>query len=121
VRWAEFLPFVEASGYDGPRWRTNQPLAQPRYLRRKGSGWALWRGGARRVLDACEAASHLTLHEAEAWCLRPLFRVEDSRNRNTGGAGLGLAIAQQLAFGLGAGLKLSNRIGGGLSAELTLP
>ncbi len=76
VRWAEFLPFVEAGGYDDPRWwseagarwRTTQPLAQPRYLRREGSGWAQWRGGAWRVLDARKAASHLTLHEAEAWC-----------------------------------------------------
>jgi hypothetical protein len=48
VRWAEFLHFVEAGGYEDPRWwseagarwRTNQPLAQPRYLRREGSGWA---------------------------------------------------------------------------------
>jgi gamma-glutamyl hercynylcysteine S-oxide synthase len=76
VRWAEFLPFVAAGGYDDPRWwseagarwRTNQLLAQPRYLRREGSGWAQWRGGAWRVLEAHEPASHLTLHETEAWC-----------------------------------------------------
>ena len=76
VRWAEFLPFVEAGGYDDPRWwseagarwRDGQPLGQPRYLRREGSGWAQWRGGAWRVLDARQAASQLTLHEAEAWC-----------------------------------------------------
>jgi gamma-glutamyl hercynylcysteine S-oxide synthase len=76
VRWAEFLPFVEAGGYDDPRWwseagarwRAGQPLGQPRYLRREGSGWAQWRGGAWRVLDARQAASQLTLHEAEAWC-----------------------------------------------------
>lgn len=76
LRWAEFLPFVEAGGYNDPRWwseagarwRAGQPLGQPRYLRSEGSSWAQWRGGAWRVLDTREAASHLTLHEAEAWC-----------------------------------------------------
>ncbi|MEP7452844.1 HAMP domain-containing sensor histidine kinase [Phyllobacterium sp. SB3] len=52
--------------------------------------------------------------------LQPFFRLEQSRNRGTGGTGLGLAIAHQLAAGIGAALKLRNRDGGGLSAELTL-
>ncbi|EJN00061.1 ATP-binding protein [Phyllobacterium sp. YR531] len=52
--------------------------------------------------------------------LQPFFRLEQSRNRGTGGTGLGLAIAHQLAMGIGATLKLRNRDGGGLSAELTL-
>jgi iron(II)-dependent oxidoreductase len=76
VRWEEFLPFVDAGGYDDPRWwteagarwRTAQPVPGPRYLRRVPAGWQRWRDGAWRRLDLCEAASHLTLHEAEAWC-----------------------------------------------------
>jgi signal transduction histidine kinase len=37
---------------------------------------------------------------------KPFYRLENSRCRETGGAGLGLAIAQQLAETLGGGLKV---------------
>ncbi|WP_202624057.1 sensor histidine kinase [Steroidobacter agaridevorans] len=53
--------------------------------------------------------------------LQPFYRLERSRSRETGGAGLGLAIAQQLAIAIGATLELSNRVGGGLQAMLLLP
>lgn len=53
--------------------------------------------------------------------LQPFYRLEQSRNRDTGGAGLGLAIAHQLAVALGGALQLSNREGGGLRVALTLP
>ncbi|WP_397450030.1 ATP-binding protein [Pseudomonas sp. NA-150] len=58
--------------------------------------------------------------EELAQVVKPFYRVENSRNRNTGGTGLGLAIAQQLASALGGSLRLSNRSGGGLCAELQL-
>ena len=50
----------------------------------------------------------------------PFFRVESSRNRDTGGAGLGLYIARELALRQGARVRLSNRAGGGLRAEVEL-
>ncbi|MBW4794263.1 ATP-binding protein [Pseudomonas tolaasii] len=50
--------------------------------------------------------------------MQPFYRVESSRNRGTGGTGLGLAIAQQLAVAVGGSLRLSNRVGGGLCAEV---
>jgi signal transduction histidine kinase len=52
--------------------------------------------------------------------LQPFFRLEGSRNRDTGGTGLGLAIASQLAAVAGGALRLYNREGGGLCAELRL-
>lgn len=52
--------------------------------------------------------------------MQPFYRVENSRNRSTGGTGLGLAIAQQLAVAIGGSLTLSNRVGGGLCAEIRL-
>jgi signal transduction histidine kinase len=53
--------------------------------------------------------------------MQPFFRLEQSRNRETGGAGLGLAIAQQLAATIGGSVALRNRSGGGLVAEVILP
>jgi signal transduction histidine kinase len=53
--------------------------------------------------------------------LQPFYRLEGSRNRDTGGAGLGLAIAHQLASALGGRLTLANRPEGGLDACLWLP
>lgn len=51
----------------------------------------------------------------------PFYRVEMSRNRETGGVGLGLAIVRQIAHKHGGDISLSNRPGGGLRAVLWLP
>jgi signal transduction histidine kinase len=51
----------------------------------------------------------------------PFFRVESSRNRGTGGAGLGLAIARDIVEGHGGELLLANREGGGLCATVRIP
>lgn len=51
----------------------------------------------------------------------PYVRLETSRNRNTGGAGLGLSIARNIAHAHGGQLKLRNRISTGLEAAVLLP
>lgn len=53
--------------------------------------------------------------------IQPFYRIETSRNRDTGGTGLGLAIAQQLAVSVGGEMRIYNRSGGGLAAEISLP
>lgn len=50
----------------------------------------------------------------------PFFRLEDSRNRNTGGVGLGLSIARDIAQKQGGSLTLKNAPEGGLIAMLAL-
>lgn len=50
----------------------------------------------------------------------PFRRLEGSRNRNTGGAGLGLAIVRRSVTRLGGGIRLENRREGGLRATITL-
>lgn len=51
----------------------------------------------------------------------PFFRVEGSRNRDTGGAGLGLSIARDIAQAHGGSIVLKNIKTGGLEVTLTLP
>ena len=53
--------------------------------------------------------------------LYPFYRVEGSRNRETGGAGLGLAIAKDIVEGHGGRLEIANRRDGGLRVTLELP
>jgi gamma-glutamyl hercynylcysteine S-oxide synthase len=76
LRWAEYLPFIEAGGYAqsrwwtevGWRWRQGAGQDAPRDLRRRGSGWQQRRWGRWEPLDARLPASHLSAHEAQAWC-----------------------------------------------------
>ncbi|WP_338771787.1 ATP-binding protein [Massilia sp. METH4] len=51
----------------------------------------------------------------------PFYRVETSRSRESGGTGLGLTIARNIAEQHGATLSLANGDAGGLEAVLTLP
>ena len=51
----------------------------------------------------------------------PFYRLEGSRNRETGGTGLGLSIARSIAQAHGGELSLRNHEDQGLEAVLTLP
>ncbi|UVL39041.1 HAMP domain-containing histidine kinase [Pseudomonas sp. B21-040] len=51
----------------------------------------------------------------------PFFRLEGSRNRNSGGVGLGMTIAREAAERLGGQLSLEETQGGGLTAVIELP
>lgn len=59
--------------------------------------------------------------EQLARVLQPFVRLETSRSRETGGMGLGLAIAASVAEAHGGALRLANRPKGGLRATLELP
>ncbi len=52
---------------------------------------------------------------------QPFQRLEPSRNRETGGMGLGLPIARNILRAHGGDVTLANRPGGGLRAVVTLP
>jgi len=51
----------------------------------------------------------------------PFYRVESSRNRDTGGSGLGLSIARDVVQAHGGSLVLRNLPVRGLEATMTLP
>ncbi|MCP4386519.1 MAG: HAMP domain-containing protein [Hyphomicrobiales bacterium] len=52
---------------------------------------------------------------------KPFVRLEASRSRETGGVGLGLAIARSIVLAHGGEIVLSNRTAGGLRVEVRLP
>jgi signal transduction histidine kinase len=51
----------------------------------------------------------------------PFVRLEASRNRETGGSGLGLSVARASARAHGGDILLENRPEGGLRVRLSLP
>ncbi|MEC8178948.1 MAG: ATP-binding protein, partial [Pseudomonadota bacterium] len=59
--------------------------------------------------------------EDVAAMLEPFRRGEASRNRGTGGAGLGLTLTRAILAEHGGDLRLANRTQGGLRAEMRLP
>lgn len=113
--------------FDGPSAIVNaDPLALRRVLDNLVGNALRYAGSARVRVDLGAGVTRLVVEddgpgipEAElARVLQPFRRVEVSRNRETGGAGLGLYIAQQLVRRQGAVLALSNRREGGLRAEV---
>ncbi len=53
--------------------------------------------------------------------IKPFYRLEESRSRDTGGTGLGLTVARTIVHAHGGDIVLQNRPEGGLRIEITLP
>jgi len=70
-----------------------------------------------RVEDNGEGLPQDMIEEA----FKPFVRLEPSRNAETGGIGLGLAIARSIVKAHGGTLTLANMPEGGLRAEICLP
>ncbi|MGR4039007.1 ATP-binding protein [Pseudomonas sp. JDS08PS003] len=70
-----------------------------------------------RVLDRGPGIPAEALEQVFA----PFFRLESSRNKSTGGVGLGLSAARAIVREHGGELRLLNREGGGLEARVELP
>jgi len=70
-----------------------------------------------RILDDGPGISPEMLEQV----FEPFFRLESSRNADTGGVGLGLSIARDIAQAHGGSLTLRNRSPHGLEAVLRLP
>lgn len=72
------------------------------------------------LIDVRDSGPGIASHELPR-VTEPFYRVESSRNRETGGSGLGLALARMAAEAHGGRLELENRPEGGLLARLRLP
>jgi len=51
----------------------------------------------------------------------PFYRLESSRSRETGGAGLGLSVAQSIILAHGGSIELKSPLGEGLKVSVCLP
>lgn len=85
-------------------------------------GGRVWLGvdGNMVVVSVCDAGPGIASHDRER-LLRPFERGDGSRNRSTGGAGLGLSIVGNFAQLHGGCVTLEDAPGGGLLASLKLP
>jgi two-component system sensor histidine kinase CpxA len=70
-----------------------------------------------RVLDSGPGVPDEALQKI----FEPFYRLDDARNRQTGGAGLGLSIAERAIRLHGGQLRASNRKEGGLQVEIRIP
>jgi two-component system sensor histidine kinase CpxA len=70
-----------------------------------------------RVLDSGPGVPDQDLERI----FQPFYRIDDARNRQTGGAGLGLSIADRAIRLHGGRVRASNRPEGGLEVELRIP
>jgi signal transduction histidine kinase len=114
--------------------RANAPLMGVPSLLRRALGnlidnAVLYGGSAAVRVD--DLADRLCLHVLDSGpgipeaqlerVFEPFHRLETSRNRATGGTGLGLGIARSVARLHGGEVRLSHRVAGGLDAVLELP
>ena len=76
--------------------------------------------GASLVIRVCDDGPGIPEEDLER-VFEPFYRLESSRNIETGGTGLGLSIARDIAQAHGGSLVLRNRSPHGLEAVLTLP
>ena len=72
------------------------------------------------VIDVADRGPGIPATEYEA-VFSPFYRLEGSRSRETGGTGLGLAVARNIVRRHGGDVTLQARSGGGLIARILLP
>ncbi|MFC7734467.1 ATP-binding protein [Roseomonas sp. GCM10028921] len=131
---ADARPEAEAESffYTGPERLTvrGRPIALKRALANLVANAANYGGTARVVLEP-PSGGQIRLRveddgpgippESQEAVFQPFRRLEASRNRETGGVGLGLPIARNILRAHGGDVVLRNREGGGLVAQVTLP
>ncbi|MBI1359537.1 MAG: HAMP domain-containing protein [Alphaproteobacteria bacterium] len=106
-----------------------RPLLLRRLLRNLIDNAVAYGGATRVSVDRKDGSLEIRVDDdgpgmtpdALATATRPFVRGDASRNRTTGGAGLGLALADAIAKTHNGSLTLANRSPHGLSATVRLP
>ena len=76
------------------------------------SGWAVFRVSDTGVGIPAEHLPHI---------FERFYRVDKSRDRETGGTGLGLALVRDAVYALGGDIAISSSIGDGTTVSFSLP
>jgi signal transduction histidine kinase len=106
-----------------------RPMALKRALRNLAENAIRYGGAARIALRATPEGARVAIEddgpgvppEARERVFEPFVRLEASRSRDTGGAGLGLAIARAALEGMGGSVWLEGAETGGARAVAVLP
>jgi signal transduction histidine kinase len=86
-----------------------------------GSASVSLKAGGRDVLVVIDDEGPGIAQESRERVFAPFVRLETSRSRDTGGTGLGLAVARAAIRAHGGDITLADRPGGGLRVTVTLP
>jgi len=127
----DFADAGHAVSYSGPAHLsfTGRPVALRRLFANLIENAVRYGGGAEVGLDAPAGDIVATVGDhgpgiPEAYreqVFQPFFRLEGSRSRQTGGTGLGLAVARSVARNHGGDITLDDRDGGGTLVRVTIP
>ncbi|KIM00550.1 sensor histidine kinase [Paramagnetospirillum magnetotacticum MS-1] len=117
--------------YDGPQSLVldARPVALKRALANLMDNAVKYGGSAALSLTSLGQDARITIEdqgpgipeEARERVFAPFVRLETSRSRETGGTGLGLAVARAAIRAHGGDITLGDRPGGGLRVTVTLP
>ncbi|MDE2515504.1 MAG: HAMP domain-containing protein [Rhodospirillales bacterium] len=124
---------AEKLAYQGPAHQIvrARPLSLKRALANLVSNAVHYAGGARVRLGLAADGASVNIEVEDDGpgippqeldrVFEPFHRLEASRNRETGGVGLGLPIARNILRAHGGDITLANRPGGGTKASVSLP
>jgi two-component system sensor histidine kinase CpxA len=124
VSWQAQAPII----YRGDRellWRTMENLLRNALRHtdpQKGVELTAWVDQQERRVNMLVRDHGSGVPEAELdKIFQPFYRVQESRDRSSGGHGIGLAIAAAAVGRHGGQIRASNAEGGGLSVQVSLP
>ena len=115
---------------EGKQWPYScRPVSLKRALRNLIENAIRYGQRARVAIQATKTELHITINDDGSGIpvtdlervFEPFVRLESSRNRETGGIGLGMSIARSIVHGHGGEIILNNQQTGGLQVIVTLP